>query len=254
MREIGNLKDKAFFKVEIYPKVYWVPYNCLGKTKYTNSEIKNFSPYYKKDSIKLILQNPYELAQYIKVHNFKKNIDICFKHSDGLSWEIHKPALDLLKNCSGCCATYSSFFYYVMRNYFDKVFTLCIVSNTKWGHAINFIIKNELYYFFDLSSQINEYEHNIPVESGIKGDFIKSKFITGICIETNNINNFINFFERYNFLKKREFFYYIVQCDCVPPISMNIENGILKIILDKSKIIDVIHIKNKKHYIEYSLI
>ena len=53
-KDIGNYSDTICFETEVYPGVFWVPLNTLGKTRYTNEqmhEIVQMPIEYKKASI-----------------------------------------------------------------------------------------------------------------------------------------------------------------------------------------------------------
>ena len=204
----------ADFETLIYPNVYWVPYNILGKTQYSDLDMYLMS----REEAESKIHNIYELAQFIQAKNFVHLLDISFEINDKERWEVHKSGIEVLKNKAGCCSSYSGLVVQILQNQFDNIFNLCIVSDSGWGHAMNFIVKDGYYYFFDISSQLNEYNCYVPIETGIKRDFVRAKFITGGCYKTDSICSFIKFFLRYHMLKMTDFIFFTLSAIVIPPI------------------------------------
>lgn len=240
MYDTYNLRNNANFEVFVAPEVFWIPHNTLGKTKYNFNDLqliyKETLMGYKK------VTNPYELAQFIQANNFKKKLDISFQEQDIFTWEIHRDGQSALQQGYGCCATFSGLFSCFLKEYFEEIYNFCIVSDSGWGHALNIIKYKKYYYFFDLSSQINEHKNYVPIETGRKTDFLKTKFITGGCYKTISIENFINFFLKYLRLSKRHFLFYTTCNTCIPPIAMQQEE-IMKIYLKSTDIVNVYEYK-----------
>ena len=69
-KDTVNLRENAAFYTKIYPGVYWIPVNTLGKSRLTNEDIeklKNKSPEIKREKIK----NLYELIQLLQIGGFE---------------------------------------------------------------------------------------------------------------------------------------------------------------------------------------
>ena len=214
MNSSPNLRFDADFETKIFPNVYWVPYNSLGKTQYSDLEMSLMS----NEDVEQKIQNIYELSQFVQVNNFINIIDVTYKIIKNEKWEIHKSGTDVLKTKAGCCSSYSGLAVHLLKKFFNKIYNFCIISDSGWGHAMNYIQKDGYYYFFDISSQLNEYYSFVPVETGIKSDFVKAKFITGGCFKTNKISSFIDYFLRYHLLKMTDFIFATFSTVMIPPI------------------------------------
>lgn len=234
MYDTINLRYDIKFETLVFPNVFWVPYNSLGKTKFSNENIKNLlTNEIEFNKIKHEVSTPYEIAQLIQINNFTMRNDIYTEYKYGIKWDMFVTGTDLLHKKSGGCATYASLFNTLLNDKYTDVYMLCILANSSGGHVINYIIHNKFYYFFDLSSQLNEYIKDIPIETGLKRDFVKLKIPTGACYKADSINSFIKFFEKYNIYKKLKFSYYKVKAEVVPPISYYYKNNILMVKLRK---------------------
>jgi hypothetical protein len=218
---IENLKNDAHFEIPIYSDIFWVPYNCLGKTKYTNNdmiELINCG-----DNIKNILTTPYEIAQYIKNARFIR-FDDCivdkniYMHQSGYSALIKK---------RGSCSSFSGAFYYLLHDIYTT-YNLCILNNKGTGHAMNIIKQGDYFYFFDLYSQLSEFSENAAVESGNKIDFTRSGNMFASCLKTYKVENYFKLIEKKNVFKKREWFYFLSKADVLPSLEIEHDdlNGI----------------------------
>lgn len=94
------------------------------------------------------------------------------------------------------------------------------------------------------------YNKYIPVETGNKGDFIKSKFITGGCFKTKNVESFISYFLKY-YRNNREFIFYSVCNTTIPPVAMKRQGDILDIYLRKKDVIKIYRNKNNNKIREH---
>jgi len=227
-----NLRDDVFFETLIFPAIYWVPISALGKTRYTKQDIKikfsNIDP----EEISNMICNPYELIQYIQINCFTENLqEHEYKIVDNNEWEIHKNGYKALKDNNGSCASLASIFYNILSKYYSNIGNLCVMSNSGGGHVINYIYTNGYYYFIDLYAQLGCYAPFIPVETGEKRDFVKTSYITGGCLKTSSIDSFINYFDKYTKLKKKEFLYYTYNMPVCPPASITVENDYLSLLL-----------------------
>lgn len=125
-----NLRYSANYEVFISPDVYWVPYNFLGKSKYTNTEMKKLFAE-SKEEIEKKITFPYEIAQFLQVNSFTKKIDIFYSKIDNLEWELHRDGSDVLISHEGCCSTYAGLFIYLLKNNYEQllVYALYLMIN-----------------------------------------------------------------------------------------------------------------------------
>lgn len=218
-----NLINDASFETEIYPNVFWVPFSTLGKSEiiFTEDIINNL----KESRFKGIIHNPYEFIQYLQMVDFAERMDIEFMYQDGNRWAILSSGFKALQRNYGTCTSISGAFFYVLRDYYDSMGILCMYANSGVGHTINYIEHDGFFYFMDPYVQMNKYVSDIPKETGLKKDFAKTKYVTGICVRAHSIEDFISFFERYNILKNREFLYFTYASDTYPPISVQSSEG-----------------------------
>lgn len=210
-----NLFCDANFEIEIYPGVYWVPVATLGKTRYTNDVMKSLSI----ESIDL--EFPYELIQYLQCVNFVESSDSTIFGERCIEWQEHISGSLALKMNRGRCASLAGIFTYLLHDKFTTMGTIAIISNSGVGPALNYIIDKGFYYFIDLYTQINSNVINVPLETGVKSDFVRTKYVTGVCLKCTSIHNFTAFFERYNCMKKREFLYLLYDSELCPPMSLS---------------------------------
>lgn len=221
MKDTINLRENADFEVSVGKNILWVPYNLLGKSKWTNDDLREIDNL-KVDEIQKCITVPYEIAQFVQVNQYKRNVDIKFVYLSGRKWEIHRSGKAVLNNKNGCCSTYASLFNFLLSDNFSDIYNLCIVANDGWGHAMNYIKLNGYCYFFDISAQICDYIKFIPKETGNKADFATRKILTGCCLKSITVEDFINFFMKYQRFdhNKRSFVFYSTKTKSIPPICI----------------------------------
>lgn len=247
MKNTVNLRENANFEVPVGKNIIWVPYNILGKTKWTNDELREMNKL-SVDEIQKCITVPYEIAQFVQANQYKKKLDIKFVYLSGRKWELHRNGKSVLNKKKGCCSTYASLFNFLLSDNFCNIYSLCIVANDGWGHAINYIKLNGCYYFFDISSQICEYVHFIPKETGDKADFAKRKILTGCCFKAITVNDFINFFMKYQRLKQNErsFVFYSTRTISIPPICFQQRGSYTEIFMKQKDIYSIHYIIGNK--------
>lgn len=196
---------------------------------------------YPSEKLKEIISNPYELIQYIQYCNFTENFDHIYKYIDGNQWAIHKSGLEALKFNKGSCSSMVGIFYYLLQDKFESIGNLCIISNSGGGHAVNYIEFENNLYFIDLYVQMNSYSSYIPIETGEKQDFVRTKYITGGCLKTDSLQSYIRYFEKYNVKKNKEFLYYTYYSDTCPPVSIQKINDKLIVLLPKDNEINIVN-------------
>jgi len=211
MYDAGKLVNNADFEIPIYKKVFWVPYNVLGKTQYTNDEIFKLSM--QTNNLKGKLTNPYEVIQYIKKLDFKSADDVevvnnLYCHTSGIS---------TINTKKGSCASYSGLLYHLLNNLYD-IYNFCILNNHGTGHAINFIKYKNAIYFCDLYSQLNEFYPMAVVENGHKIEFARASNMFSFCLKTTDVEEYIKLIEKRNLFKNREWFYFVAKSSVIPSV------------------------------------
>lgn len=250
-----NLVNDAFFETEIFPDLYWVPLSILGKSKVIFTQDLLYKIKQDIEFIKII-KNPYEFIQYLQASDFQEYMDVAYHNMNDIRWEIHSSGLEALRFNCGTCSSISGAFFRVLKEHYKSMGILGVFSNSGVGHTINYIKQNDFIYFVDPYAQLNKFISYIPIETGEKKDFARSKYITGICIRTKNITNFINFFEKYNILKKKEFLFFTYELERCPPISIQTEKDQLRLVFPKNAPLKIISAKGDKikyQFKEYSL-
>ncbi|MHA6529494.1 hypothetical protein [Paenibacillus sp. BAC0078] len=249
-----NLRDDIFFETPIFPEIYWVPISALGKTRYTKQDMETKFCNKDPEEIGDLISNPYELIQYIQTNCFTENLqEHVYKMVGNDEWEIHETGYKALRDNSGSCASLASIFYTILSNYYSNIGNLCIISNSGGGHVINYIYINENYYFIDLYAQLGCYAPFIPVETGEKKDFVRTTYITGGCLKTSSLDYFINYFDKYTKLRKKEFLYYTYEMPVCPPASITVENDSLNLLLPYDQNIKIVN-KNELSKIKVSFV
>lgn len=203
MKDTVNLRNDAHFSTYLYRNASWVPINTLGTTRYTNKEMCSFARNNRRN-ISNLLKNPYEVIQYIQMCGFLDSEDIKYEMHNDRYWETHCSGLEAILRNEGNCTALAALFYYILANYFS-VKTLCFISQLGVGHVVNYIEYNSKLYFYDLYTQIPPYLYSVAPETGRRETLSNSMYITGICIETNSVSDYISLFKRYNILKKRKY-------------------------------------------------
>lgn len=104
-KDIGVYSNSIEFETEVYPGVYWVPLNTLGKSRYTNEQMKyiaQLSPEEKRQKI----NNLYEAVQLFQISNFQGEFDNINHWIDETTlWQTHKNPKDAVCTNKGCCAS-----------------------------------------------------------------------------------------------------------------------------------------------------
>lgn len=245
---MNKLYYQSNFCTKISDGIYWVPYNELGASRYNKNDLMGVIV--EKD--KLI--NPCELIQYVKENKYTAGNDNCFVMKENVKWEIHKTGLDFGKERKASCATCAGFVNLMLKDKYDKVSAICIISDENRGHALNYIIHNNSCYIFDLYASFNEFEKFIPIENGDKKNLILSKYVTGACLKIPIIDNeekaieaFARFTRRRNRLKKRQYIFFTTKYFNIPEIAF-LEKSIL---LEKEYVEFIIKPQSKTFYITW---
>lgn len=249
-----NLRHEAKFKVEIYKNVFWVPTNTFGKSKLSNLDIKNillFSPEEKRKKITTL----YEAIQLFQMGQFQDILDnIEIKENNGRIWEHHKPAYKTIEDNFGCCCSVASWLAYFLKYRYEEVGLLTYMNLNGKGHVFNYIKHNKKYYFIDLYCFTDKTLSSSTIESGNFLDFTHGKFLTGMLIETNSIEDFADYFSRYMILKSKDFlFLKHNEINCCP-VNLEFNDDSLLVNLPLNFDISVVNNKRKSNNIFFNRI
>jgi hypothetical protein len=236
-----NLRKEASYTTTVFPSIEWVPYSSVGITKFSKDNIMEIIHSKEKESLKHYISCPYEIIQYLQHSDFAEVNDHSFSYSNGNKWEHHKSGLDALRANQGSCSSIAGIIPYFLEGHYENVGSLCILSSSGNGHALNYLQLNGYFYIMDLFVQMNSYARHIPIETGKKVDFVRTKYITGGCLRTHSLHCFLLFFEKYNKKAYKQFLYYTYPTEICPSVSMHKDNGNLRVLLPDGIGIEVIN-------------
>ncbi|WP_251615539.1 hypothetical protein V1225_09365 [Emergencia sp. JLR.KK010] len=246
-KDTVNLRENAAFYTKIYPGVYWIPVNTLGKSRLTNEDIeklKNKSPEIKREKIK----NLYELIQLLQIGGFEVVDDNIYEQHNGLQWEKHRTGYDAVRLNQGCCASVASFGNYILEGKYEEVGLVGISSLSGNGHVVNYIMHHSCIYIIDLFAMTNKFVSEICVETGFKRDYIKTSIPTSILMKVDSFEDFANFFSKFMYLRSKEYLFFqhsSVECS---QIAVKIHKGKTIIFLPKTNCIkEIKYSKNSPH-------
>jgi hypothetical protein len=192
-KDTTNLRSGAQFEIEVFPRVYWVPANALGRTRYTDEDIYSMlalAPEIKRQKI----DNLYEALQLYQASKFKGRIDNVrvLEEDTGVLWVFHKSGFDAVRTNEGCCAADSNWLSYVLNGKYEKIGCFGWYQPDGNGHIINYIKSDGWYYFMDMMMQRYDSVQSTAAEDGnINGYKNNNAFA---CIyKTKGFDEYIDF-------------------------------------------------------------
>jgi len=171
---VGNYSNDASFQYEVYPGVKQVPVNTLGKSRYTNEQMKNISRLATEEKRKLI-GNLYEAIQLFQVSNFRGTLDNTDYYIGNVHWQTHKSPKSAVMSNEGCCATDTNWLSYFLKDRYDFIGSFCFGHSDQNGHITTCIQHSNLYYFIDMmmcrkdSQEFSDRENVAPSKRQRKG-------------------------------------------------------------------------------------
>lgn len=220
IKDTNNLRNDANFRVQIGKSLYWVPFNILGKTRYTNGDIKGFiheDPYQKQKK----MLNAYEAIQLLQLSGFQYTTDYRFIESKGRLWEHHKPAYWAIITNNGCCSSIVAWFNFIVHYTYVDMGYILISNPNGIGHVINCIYHNLNYYIFDLTTMIPYNSKALCIENGNKSEFGLRDGKIPVCLETTDLSNFVNYHSRMQKIKGLYPLYFWIEDNYyIPPINL----------------------------------
>ncbi len=175
-KDTGNYFDAIEFETEVFPNVYWVPVNTLGKSRYTNEEmaaIAVLSPKDKKERI----HNLYEAVQLFQASDFRGVLDNTNHWFDeNTLWQTHKGQYDAVLSNEGCCATDTNWLAYFIQDKYDSVGSFCYVNEDGNGHIITCIQQDGWFYFLDMMMCRNDCQGFLCKETGVLAELLDGEW------------------------------------------------------------------------------
>lgn len=202
-----NLRYTANFVCEIFSGVNWVPVNMLGTTRYKKKDILSFlalCPEEKQSKIGSL----YEAIQLLQYGRFKSCEDNISVVNDRIRWAIHTTGLNAVLHNSGCCATVANWLLYMLKDKYDEMGIISILSETGIGHAVNYFRHQEKLYVVDTNAYMYENREYVQPETGLLQDYRKNKILTAAMFQVNSLEDFTQFFSTFvGRVKRRKFLY-----------------------------------------------
>ncbi len=196
---IGNYREDAAFCTPVWKGVEWVPLNALGKTSYTNSEMKEIAGLPVK-SRKNCIHNLYEAVQLYLVSGFTGCFDNENNYVNDVLWQKHKTPYQAVQNNTGCCATDTNWLAFFLQDIYPEMGSFCYSNEDGNGHITSYIKDGKNYYFLDMMMCRLDSQKFFRPESGKKCDLIESEW-GGYLFRAENPLDFC-FFSRECFLEK----------------------------------------------------
>jgi hypothetical protein len=187
-----NLRNEANYEIEVYKDVYWVPVNQLGKTRYTNDDIKTLlklKPEEKRDKINTL----YEAIQLYQIGNFKGVLDNQKIIAGNLCWNYHKPGFHAVRTNEGCCASNSNWLSYLLKDKYEQAGFLHYSQRDGGGHIMSYIFHNGWYYFIDMMMYRTDQLEYSGKETGTIEGYRDNELIAGNFFKSRMPISYVNF-------------------------------------------------------------
>lgn len=216
-----NLRSRASFSIQIFRKLHWVPFNVLGKSRYSNDDLKEVLVERNVQYIKAMKLNLYEAIQLFQmVFEFQEYQDILLKTVNNRTWQFHKSGCDAVKSNRGCCATAASWIRCVTEPMYQEQGYIHILRPNGSGHYMNYIYSDG-FYFFDMTAQIKKYAFFAPRETGLLKDYWAAKYPFGVCLFSPTIEDFVQYHNRLHIFRGHNLTYSnIGGNEYIPPVSI----------------------------------
>lgn len=248
MEDIGFLNANADFETKISRDVYWVPVNRLGKSRYTNAEIKNISELYKPIEKKKKLNNLYEVIQLFFCEKFTYSMDTEYIVKNHIIWETHRESEKVVEDNTGCCSSVASWLRYYLEGIYEECGYFSFIRPNGTGHVFNYIKKEGWYYLIDLTPYVIDKKQDDYFESGMRIDFIKSGNVTGCLMKCKRLESYASFYNKLQNVGGYNFIYIKIKNKNIVPIATLQKNTKLNIFYPDYAQIECIYNGNKQKY------
>lgn len=220
MFDTYDLVNDACFCIEISRNLFWVPFNILGKSHFTNEQMKEIvmmKPCEKRNQMTSL----YEVLQLFELSQFQDREDNEYKIINEKRWEFHKKGIQAVQDNYGCCSAIAAWANFFLSKLYKQTGYLGFQRPDGTGHILNYIYIGKKYYIFDFSSHTYERKDRSVKETGERIDYISANQATAICFCTENLCEFVKFHNRIQRFGGYEFFYYVMpSTDEVPAVSI----------------------------------
>lgn len=212
-KDIGNYLNDGTFRIRVHHGVYWVPLNTLGKTRYTNDEMRSISRLSAREK-RLSIANLYEAVQLFQLSGFKGMFDNQHYDIDGHRWEVHKPPEEAVFSNEGCCATDTNWLAYMLNSRYDHIGAFCYGNADMNGHITTYIRHNGLYYFIDMMMCREDSQSTFCAEGASLAEWENEEW-AGFLYESHNLVDYCLFTKERMKAKNRDVPYFFYTRDHV---------------------------------------
>lgn len=191
-KDIGVYSNTIQFQTQVYPGVYWVPLNALGKSRYTNNDMHEIAQLPMEERREKI-GNLYEAVQLFQTIGFRgvlDNTDHWFNNK--ILWQTHKSPEQAVLTNEGCCATDSNWLSYFIKNRYDFVGSFCYANRDGNGHITTYIKHKGEYYFLDMMMCRTDSQAFLCRETGLLADLLQSEW-AGFLFQAKDPVDFCQF-------------------------------------------------------------
>jgi hypothetical protein len=191
-------QNNIAFNIEVFPEVFWVPINILGKSNFSENEIEN-----------ILLLTPDEKKQKSKFKYIIDNIRI-LESETSILWELSKPGYHSVRTNMGCCTSDTNWLVYLLNGTYKTIGSFNYTYFDGGGHITSYIKHEGWYYFFDMTSQNTD---NLPLAGEDNGDIddYRSHYFNCYLHRTKNIRSYCDYMD--SLLTSKPLFYYITEGD-----------------------------------------
>lgn len=223
-----NLVCDADFRVQISKNLYWVPFNCLGKSRYTNGELLAMFENSRPEELQAQKLNLYEAIQLFHVVDFRECVDIVSYKDNGIVWQLHKSGKYALETNRGFCASAAAWLNYVIAITYPERGYLHYLRPNGTGHVLNYVMFNCMCYIVDMMALTRLNVSGSPKETGSLRDYRSSRYPTGSCLQTNSLEYFVRFHSRLQKTKGYQFSYFsLPPYSALPPSAIEFVDDVL---------------------------
>lgn len=234
--DTGVYSNSIQFETEVYPNVYWVPLNTLGKSRYTNEDMKSIavlSPEEKRNRINTL----FEAVQLFQISDFQGTFDSVNHWIDETTlWQIHKSPIDAVISNNGCCATDTNWLAYILSGKYQSICSFCYANDDGNGHITNCIKQNDWFYFIDMMMCRNDSQVHLCRESGVLEELMDSEW-AGFLYKCKKPVDFCQFYINCCQRKNRTspFGFYLRESEYVYATGLSLEQDGVSFLIPKSE-------------------
>lgn len=248
---VEKIFNPGRFELQLAKDVFWVPYNVLGDALYTIEEIKNITqctPEEKQIKIKTL----FDALQLFIISDFNIYDDAVRIIRNNVEWEYYRNGYNAVLDNGGCCSSCCAWLNYIYLEKMEKFGILAIIRPLG-GHGINYFYQDGWYYFVDTEIFTKMYIGHICPQTGMRADFLKSRFLTGVMIKARTIEAFARYYRRYSFNIFPELLF-IDEGGKSQSLPIGSLLGKRHILIPREKNVSVVEIGDKREVITYEYI